>query len=394
MTDTISSAPVSAFRRKLTIGLYIGVVFLYWTALYVYVPALPTYVQGKAEGNLAMVGTVLAMYGLWQAVVRLPLGILVDWLGRRKPFIIIGLALAGLGAWLMGSAGGVPGLLLGRSITGLAAAAWVPLLIAFSSLFPPQERVRATVILTVFHSISRLLATSVTGSLINVGGDILPFTVAAFAATLGILCVLPVWEQARPRLRPSVGGIGRLITRPEVLLPALLAAVVQYADFSTTFGFFPILAKQLGGSHVTQSLLVSLYMSVVIGGNLSATFLMRRLGARRMIYGAFGLLGIGLALAAFAPLLAALVAAQICVALAVGMSYPILMGLSIRFVAEAEQNTAMGLHQSVYAIGMFSGPWLSGLIASVMGLPWMMGVTSVAVLALGLAGSTRLAGRE
>jgi MFS family permease len=385
---------VSPFRRNLTIGLYIAVVLLYWGALYVYVPALPTYVQAKAGGNLAIVGTVLAMYGLWQALLRLPLGILVDWLGRRKPFIILGLLLAGLGAWLMGHAGGIPGLLVGRSITGLAAAAWVPLIVAFSSLFPPQERVRATIILTVFQSISRLLATSVTGSVINAGGETLPFTIAAGLAGLGILCVLPAWEQQRPPLRPSVGGIGRLIIRREVLLPALLAAVAQYADFTTTFGFFPILAKQWGGTPVTQSLLVSLYLVMMIGGNLSASLLMRRLGARRLIYGAFALLSAGVVLAALVPRLEALFVAQGCIGLAVGMAYPVLMGLSIRFVAEAEQNTAMGLHQAVYAIGMFSGPWLSGLIASAIGLPVMLAVTGAAVLALGLAGSSRLAGRE
>jgi MFS family permease len=190
---------VSPFRRNLTIGLYIAVVLLYWGALYVYVPALPTYVQAKAGGNLAIVGTVLAMYGLWQALLRLPLGILVDWLGRRKPFIILGLLLAGLGAWLMGHAGGIPGLLVGRSITGLAAAAWVPLIVAFSSLFPPQERVRATIILTVFQSISRLLATSVTGSVINAGGETLPFTIAprwgglAGSSSAGRYCCRRCW---------------------------------------------------------------------------------------------------------------------------------------------------------------------------------------------------------
>jgi MFS family permease len=44
----------------------------------------------------------------------------------------------------------------------------------------------------------------------------------------------------------------------------------------------------------------------------------------------------------------------------------------------------MGLHQSVYAIGMFAGPWLSGILADAIGIRWMFGVTAVASLALGL----------
>jgi len=35
------------------------------------------------------------MYGLWQAFVRLPLGIAADWLGWRKPFILVCLAMSG-----------------------------------------------------------------------------------------------------------------------------------------------------------------------------------------------------------------------------------------------------------------------------------------------------------
>jgi MFS family permease len=44
----------------------------------------------------------------------------------------------------------------------------------------------------------------------------------------------------------------------------------------------------------------------------------------------------------------------------------------------------MGLHQAVYAIGMFAGPWLSGILADAMGIRLMFGFTAVASLALGL----------
>ncbi len=59
------------------IALYGTVTFLYWVSLYLYMPTLPTYVQSKSD-NLAMVGIVLSMYGLWQALLRLPLGIVAD----------------------------------------------------------------------------------------------------------------------------------------------------------------------------------------------------------------------------------------------------------------------------------------------------------------------------
>ena len=84
--------------RRLTIGLYSASVFLFWMAQYIYLPTLPTYVQSKAN-DLAVVGVVLSMFGLWQAIIRLPLGIVADWVGWRKPFILIGL---GWLAWARG----------------------------------------------------------------------------------------------------------------------------------------------------------------------------------------------------------------------------------------------------------------------------------------------------
>jgi MFS family permease len=178
MHETPVAQPVASIKpqiggRRLTITLYAAAALLYWAGLYLYVPTLPTYVQSKSS-SLALVGIVLSMYGLWQAIIRLPLGIAADWLGRRKPFIIGGLVLVGLGAWIMGTAEGTAGLAVGRAVTGLAAGTWVPLVVIFSSLFPPEEAVRATALLSMIGSLGRVLATSITGSLNQLGGYLLP----------------------------------------------------------------------------------------------------------------------------------------------------------------------------------------------------------------------------
>ena len=132
---------------------------LFWMALYLYVPTLSVYANTKTT-DLALVGVVIAQYGLWQAVIRLPLGIAADWLGRRKPFILAGCVLAVLGNWLMGSSEQINGLIIGRAITGLAAGAWVTMTVTFSSLFPPTEIVRATAVITTVNSLSRMLPPS------------------------------------------------------------------------------------------------------------------------------------------------------------------------------------------------------------------------------------------
>jgi DHA1 family multidrug resistance protein-like MFS transporter len=380
---TAPSPTANASSRRLMVMLYAIAVFLYWIALYLYVPTLPTYVQSKSD-SLALVGVVLSMYGLWQAVIRLPLGIAADWLGWRKPFIIVGLALTGLGAWIMGVAEGVNGLIVGRAITGLAAGTWVPLVVGFSSLFPPHEAVRASAMLALVGSVGCMLATGVTGSLNELGGYPLAFFLAAGAAVLAIVIVLPAREKRHPPQRPSVAAIGSLITRRDVLLPSLLAALSQYANWTTTFGFMPILARQLGATDVAQSMLMSMNIGVVMLGNLVATTIVSRIGGRRLVYLSFVLLSTGIGGAALAPSLPLLFAAQFCIGLARGIGYPVLMGMSIQQIADAERTTAMGLHQGVYAIGMFGGPWLSGRLADAMGIRPTFGVTAFFCLVLGL----------
>lgn len=368
-------------RRRLSIALYLIIAFLYWVSLFLYVPTLSTYIQSNL-GNLALVGVILSMYGLWQGLVRIPLGIVTDHLGRRKPFILAGLVLAGAGAWLMGVAGGANEFLVGRSLTGLAAGAWVPLLVVFSGLFPLNDAIRATTWLTVANSVGRVLATGLTGAVNNWQGPATTFMVAAVIAGLAMLLVLPAYEPRHP-VRPLSGQrIRQLFSRRDILLPSLLAALLQYVNWSTTLGFNPILARQLGGSDVTQSLLISMNIGIAIIGNLMTASTVKTIEPRRLLYVSFGILATGVGLAALAPSLWFLFVAQFFLGLGEGLIYPLVMGLSIKRVIYSERNTAMGLHQTIYAIGTFAGPWLSGQFAAAIGLRATYGLMAVLVLGL------------
>jgi predicted MFS family arabinose efflux permease len=146
----------------------------------------------------------------------------------------------------------------------------------------------------------------------------------------------------------------------------------------------PILAESLGATGVTLSLLVSMHIGVVTVMTLAAAGLVNRVGARRLVLISFVLTSGGIALVVVAQSLTLIFVAQFFLGVAQGLGYPVLMGMSIRDVADAERNTAMGLHQSVYAIGMFAGPWLSGILADTIGIRQMFGLTALACLAIGL----------
>ena len=369
--------------------IYMVVVFLYWGALYFYVPTLSVYAESKAS-NLGLVGVMLSMYGLWQAVTRFPLGLVADWVGRRKPFILVGFALAGLGAALMGVSPGIGGLIAGRALTGFAASVWVLLVVSFSSLFPPEEAVRASAMLSAVNAIARMIVTSSTGALNDIGGYPLAFFLAAGTAFLAIMVMLLIKEKRRPPKQPSFKAVTRLVTRRDVLLPSLLCAVLQYSIWSSTFGFSPNLARDLGASDVALGLLTSMNVGVVLLGNFFTTALSKRLGAHRLVIITFLFVFCGLGLLWLSQNLWMVYAGQICMGLASGVGYPVLMGMSIRHVDDTQRATAMGLFQAVYAIGMFTGPWLSGILADAIGLQPMFGVVGVLCTAVGLFGTTKI----
>jgi MFS family permease len=388
----MASTASPSSRRSLFV-LYIAAVCFYWAALYLYVPTLSVYVESKAD-NLAAVGVVLSMYGLWQAVIRLPLGIAADWLGRRKPFMVVGFGLAGLGAMVMGPANGVLGLTIGRALTGFAAGSWVLLVVAFSSLFPPEDAVRAAAILSAINAVARIVATGVTGSLNALGGYPLAFYAAAVAAALAMIAMLLVREPHRDLNPTTLRQVGALITRRDVLLPALLGVVAQYAIWASTFGFSTNLAKNLGASDVILSAMISMNIGLVFVGNLAMSTFAKRFGSRLMVAVSFVLVALGLGAQASARGIPMVFAGEILMGLASGIGYPVMMGLSIRYVGESQRATAMGLFQSVYAVGMFGGPWLSGIIADVIGIQPMFGVTAIVCFALGLVGTRLLAPRD
>ncbi len=389
-TQALTKTAARINSRRGLLVLYMAAVVFYWASMYLYVPTLSVYAASKTD-NLAMVGIVLAQYGLWQAVVRFPLGIAADWIGRRKPFILAGFALAGLGALWMGLTGSINGLLVGRALTGVAASVWVLLVVAVNSQFPPEDAVRITALLSGVNSVARMLATSVTGALNDWGGYPLAFFVAAGTAALALLAMVIIREPARPPKAPSLGSLGKLITRRDVLVPSLLCAVSQFAIWAAPFTFAPILAKNLGASGNTLSLLTSMNIGLVMLGSFATSAVAKRVGARWIVVFTFAMIALSMGMLTLARSLPLVFIAQICFGLASGIGYSVLMGLSIRDVDETQRATAMGLFQAVYAIGMFAGPWLSGILADSIGIQPMFGVVGAACLIIGLVGTRQLA---
>ncbi len=285
---------------RVAVVLYSLVCLLYWASLFTYLPTLPTY-AASITPDLALIGTILSMYGLWQALARLPFGIASDWAGWRKPFIVAGLGLAAAGALVMGNAHTPQALLVGRSITGLAAATWVPLTVVFSArCIRPNRRCAPPRCSRSCRRSGGSSRPSSTAPMNALGGYGLAFTVAAVLAGLSALLVLPAREVRRPVTAPTAAGIVRLATWRPVLLPAGLNAVGHYVLMGLVYGFVPLLAKQLGAPDSLVSNLTVVHLAVFTPSVLAAALLLRRFKARPLLLASFVAMALGALCGAFA----------------------------------------------------------------------------------------------
>ena len=76
-----------------------------------------------------------------------------------------------------------------------------------------------------------------------------------------------------------------------------------------------------------------------------------------------------------------MIACQALIGLGVGIAFPVLMGLALQAVEPEARASAMGVYQSIYAVGMTLGPAISGVFARWWGIPGVY-LTTGALLVL------------
>jgi MFS family permease len=365
--DNFSEAP--SFFKKSMVHFHFCTM-LFWGSIYIYMPILAPYAK-LVSGSLQSVGLVMGAYGFSQFLFRIPVGVWSDRLRRRKPFILLGFLFEGAACLGLIFSRNTATLFLSFFTAGMAASMWVVFTVLFSSYFPLGQAARSMSFILFSLRLSQAMANYAGGAIAEAWGWVAPFYVGVILSLAGLLLGSGIVER-RPE-KSDAASFKKLLQvgRNRALLTvSAFAILLQFATFSTTYGFTPIYAQQIGASKEELGILLfSFMLPCILATLLSGTYLRRIQSERTFILAGFFLVTAAIFSTPLVSRLSILYAVQAANGIGVGFAFPLLMGLAIQSIPLEQQGTAMGVFQSLYAAGMTLGPVISGFMGNHLGLP-------------------------
>ena len=355
--------------------------YFFWISLYLYVPVLPLHAQDLGA-NLQMVGIIIASYAIGQLLLRIPIGVGSDIIGR-KPFAVGALILSAAGAIWLALSPDPWSLFAARTLTGVAAAGWVAISVLFASYYPASNTSRAMAIIMSVNMLSLVTATFFGGIVADHFGNSSTFYGAAGIGLAGALLLLSAPEpRIKAATRYSFSTVVNVLRTPLLLRVSAIAITLQFVTFSVNFGFLPIHAENLGASKSEIGYITTAGLLAAVVGTAASAWVAKRWGPTTAVIVASVATLFSLVVMTITTDLVTLGTLQAFNGLGRGMMNTVLIGMALASAPVAIRATAMGSYQALYAIGMLLGPAASGPIAAAFGIE-MVFWTAAAATVLG-----------
>ncbi len=352
MTSTLSLGSIMAFRM-------LGLFMIY--------PIFSVYAQQLPGATPTLIGVALGCYGLTQALLQIPFGLLSDRFGR-KGIITIGLLLFASGSVVAALAHSIEGIILGRTLQGSGAVGSV-LLALLADLTRDEHRTKAMAGMGLMIGLSFAVAVML-GPFLNAYVQLSGiFWITALLALLGILLLYgltptppePIVHEDTETLPKQ---LLKVIKNTE-LLSLNYGIFALHAILTASFFMLPILLNtQL---HLSRNIQTSLYALSL----LAAVFTMipfivlaeKKRHFKWVFVGAIFLLFLTQTLLLILPL--SLITIAIILFLfftAFTLLEACLPSLISKMAPLRSKGTAMGLYSSCQFLGIFIGGIAGGWI--------------------------------
>lgn len=343
-------------------GLLLAAVVLFWFAQYVYIPFQTTYLTAR-EVSEAYIGGILGAYGIAQLVMRIPVGVMADSIGRHKGFILAGTIAAGLASLIRIVMPGGTGFFIANLFSGFASAMWISFMVLYTGFFPGAEQQKATSRIILFNNLGILFGFISSTYLYKTYGMsflCLLSIISAFAGTIIALLLCDSKETHRCTAGSPLKTL-KICLNKRLILFACLALIQQGIQMSTTMSFTTQILKDLGASSTLIGLSSIVYMLAAVGFSGLASFpWFSKKGPAFLIPTVFILLAVYCFLIPTITPVPLLLLLQILPGLATGILFSYLTSEAMKGIAPNVKSTAMGFYQAVYAIGMTLVPVFTG----------------------------------
>lgn len=364
----------------------ISISLIYMTrmlGLFMVLPVLFLLGQDYPGATATTLGIALGIYGLTQASLQIPLGLLSDVLGRR-PVLLAGLLIFLVGSVVAALADDVVWLIVGRALQG-AGAISSTLLALLADLTPPKYRTRALAVVGISIGASFTLA-MVVGPLAAQWWGL--SGVFALTAVLALACMALVLTLPVPA-RSAQDGYQRW--QASAVLPVLtdgrlwslnLGVFFLHAILASAFLFLPqqLLAAELSlGQQGVMYLVVGVLAFLALGPMMAISE--RRGKPRLMLLVAQGILALGLLTLGNSTgnLVWTLLAVQL---FFVGFNFleASLPSWLSRLAPTGQRGTAMGFFSTAQFLGAAVGGAFGGRMLDVSGMPLVLTVALILLL--------------
>ena len=352
--------------------------FSFFLAHHLTRPILPLYLVSFGASS-TVIGAVMAVFTITATATRIPVGLLIDRIGR-KPFLIAGVALFAVGnfgyLW-------APGILLMLPFRMLHGVGWSGCTTAVATLaadIAPQKR-RGELIGYA------AMASSLGGAIGPVAGFALLqrfdfsgvfFGAAALLFVSLILAAFVKEPEHGPRSNHRQRWIDLLVI-PETLLPAVAVAFLSFGH-GGILTFLPIHALKLGLEN--PGLWFGLYALCLLLSRPVAGPLSDRISRRAVIIPGLilNLLGIGILALASSP--AWLMAAAVVGGFGTGAAQPALMTVAVDQTSPQRRGQSMAQYQCFYDLAIGLGSLTLGAFLDLVDQNFSLMYAATAVVAL------------
>jgi len=187
--------------------------------LFMVLPVLALYIDDYSGASPFLLGVTLGIYGLTQALLQIPLGLLSDRIGRG-PVIVGGLVVFIIGSIIAANADSITGLIIGRAVQGAGAIAST-LMALVSDLTSEENRTKSMAAIGASIGLSFMLAMILGPAISSAMGLSGIFWVTAVLGLIGIFVFLvavprTVSVKRNRETLTDVRQIGRLVYEPNL----------------------------------------------------------------------------------------------------------------------------------------------------------------------------------